>query len=762
MSNTVVTLSGDDANLFKAYQRIIAQQAKMDAGLKGIGDQAKKTKTGLDALASTDFDDLNDSMEDLGDTSAIAEGITTSTFFKMASAVNLSQLAVDGLISSVQSSIDHFKELQRIGEQSLERTERTAAGQQEAAKNLVSLTPDEFRDVQERVVPQIQRDTGFTDRGLLSRAYGEVRSILPQNQTEELLATSARLNRLTPDNLVETATSIADIVRNLKVTIPEAVGMLASAQTVFRAPEQRMVARGIADVSSMAINTSTAKVPITEIADQATALLSVLGKDDAEGRSSVTGTLSFMGQLRDPFTEKARTERDKRFEQLTRDRDLEIENQRKLELDIAKADVTAKQFSPTDTTPQAAIARNAAAKARRDLERSRADLKKNEDELARISRLQAVQMTDPGTPLGRLDAITANPDLRKEVTTNLQGELAYRDEMEALLTPNSELRKMLESNREAISTDPKQAERLMGLLSATPQQQQASLVQTGQLQTAAFDDANPGLAASARMRQLRDEAISRRNVTMTPDYYIESFFNGLTGGTLGSMLEANAVGTDPVATADSTIMQLKDVRNRIASTTDPKAIEYSKFLDQQIAAINQQLDLYQETIKTSATVPTAKPLAPVPQPVAGQPVDTMPTPQPATTDPVRPTEIQQPAIDTNVVTMPPPVPVSSLTQPTTSLTETPVIDTNIVPTMPPTAPVVNERPQLNQSEASSQQTQVRENADSQTQIELLRKQNELMEENNRLLKESAKPQQPAPIPPPNPASINLQQTLRSQ
>jgi hypothetical protein len=301
MSNTVVTLSGDDANLFKAYQRIIAQQAKMDAGLKGIGDQAKKTKTGLDALASTDFDDLNDSMEDLGDTSAIAEGITTSTFFKMASAVNLSQLAVDGLISSVQSSIDHFKELQRIGEQSLERTERTAAGQQEAAKNLVSLTPDEFRDVQERVVPQIQRDTGFTDRGLLSRAYGEVRSILPQNQTEELLATSARLNRLTPDNLVETATSIADIVRNLKVTIPEAVGMLASAQTVFRAPEQRMVARGIADVSSMAINTSTAKVPITEIADQATALLSVLGKDDAEGRSSVTGTLSFMGQLRDPF-----------------------------------------------------------------------------------------------------------------------------------------------------------------------------------------------------------------------------------------------------------------------------------------------------------------------------------------------------------------------------------------------------------------------------------------------------------------------------
>jgi len=700
MSNTVVTLTGDDANLFKAYQRIIAQQAKIDAGLKGVEGQAKKTKTGLDALAATDFDDLNDSMEDLGDTSAIAEGITTSTFFKMASAVNLSQLAVDGLIASVQSSIDHFKELQKIGEQSLERTSQTAAGQQEAAKNLVSLSPEEFRNVQERVVPQIQRDTSFTDRGLLSKAYGEVRSILPADQTEELLATSARLNRLTPENLVETATSIADIVRNLKVTIPEAVGMLASAQTVFRAPEQRAVARGIADVSSMAINTSTSTVPITEIADQATALLSVLGKDDAEGRSSITGTLSFMGQLRDPFTQKARDERDKKFETLTRDRDLEIENQRKLELDIDRADVNAKQFAPTDKTPKAAIARNAAAKARRDLERSRADLKKTEEEMARISRLQSVQMNDPGTPISRLDAITANPDLRAEVSTNLAGELAYRDEMEALLTPNSELRKMLEANRQAISTDPKQAERLLGLLNATPQQQQAGLVQSDELQTNEFLDKNPGLAASARMRKLRDEAINMRDVTMTPDYYLQSLMNGLTGGTLDTMLEANAVGTDPKATAASMTKQLRDVQNRISSTTDPKSIEYSKFLDQRIASINQQLELYEQTVESTAALPTAKRM------LSG-------------------------ATDTSVLPTPPIVPLGSLP------------------------------PALNTTQAPANAQTVTQTPDTQTHA-LLAKQNELMEETNRLLKETARPTQPAPAPPPNPNAINAQQSLRNQ
>ncbi len=727
MSNTVVTLTGDDANLFKAYQRIIAQQAKMDAGLKGVGDQAKKTKTGLDALASTDFDDLNDSMESLGDLSSLTEGITTSTFFKMATAVNLSQLAVDGLISSVQSSIDHFKELQRIGEQTLERTERTAIGQQEAAKNLVSLTPEEFKKVQEEVVPRIQKETSFVDRGLLSKAYGEVRSILPGDQTEELLTTSAKLNRLTPENLVETATSIADIVRNLKVTIPEAVGMLASAQTVFRAPEQRAVARGIADVSSMAINTSTSTVPITEIADQAAALLSVLGKDDAEGRSSITGTLSFMGQLRDPFTQKARDERDKKFETLTRDRDLEIENQRKLELDIARADVNAKQFAPTDKTPKAAIARNAAEKARRDLERSRADLKKTEEEMARISRLQSVQMNDPGTPISRLDAITANPDLRAEVSTNLAGELAYRDEMEALLTPNSELRKMLESNRQAISTDPKQAERLLGLLDATPEQKQARISAESNVQLQSFDDANPELAAVVKMRDIVRETMNRRTTAMQKDFYLQNFLLA-PEGTIGSMLSA-LDGNKPEMSARTSVKQLEYTKTKILED-DPNKEKYSNLIDAQIASINQELELYREKTKNSTVLPIARP-------------------------------ILAPATDTSVLTTPPPiVPIGSL-PPASTVTQAPETDTSVITTMPTMTQAPIERPQQRADATAANLQTVTQTPDTQTHA-LLAKQNELMEENNRLLKETARPTQPAPAPPPNPNAINAQQSLRNQ
>lgn len=698
MSNTVVTLTGDDANLFKAYQRIIAQQAKIDAGLKGVGDQAKKTKTGLDALASTDFDDLNDSMEDLGDTSSLTAGISTSTFFKMAAAINISQLAVDGLISSVQSSIDHFKELQRIGEQTLERTERTAIGQQEAAKNLVKLTPEEFRDVQERIVPQIQQDTSFTDRSVLSQAFGEVQSITSDLKvTTELVRESAKLNRLTPENLIPTATAIADIVRNVKVSPAEAVGMLASTQTVFRAPEQKAVARGIADVSSAAISTSTKTIPISEIAKEATALLSVLGKDDAEGRSSITGTLALMNQVRQPFTPEARDERDKRFEQLTRDRDLEIEKQQKLGLDIARADVNAKQFSQTDATPKAAIARNAAAKARRDLERSRADLQKTEEEMARISRLQAVQMNDPGTPISRLETIAANPDLRAEVVKNLTGELAYRDEMESLLTPNSELRTMLSENQKAISIDPKQADRLQELLDSTPQQKQARISAESSIQLQRFDDANPELAAVVKMRDIVRDTMNRRTTAMEKDFYLQNFLLA-PDGTIGSMLSA-LDGNKPEMSARTSIKQLEYTKGKILEG-DPNKEKYSSLIDAQIASINQELELYREQAKNSSVMPTAKPM------LSG-------------------------ATDTSVLPTPPIVPIGSLP------------------------------PAFTTTQAPANAQTVTQTPDTQTHA-LLAKQNELMEETNRLLKETARPTQPAPAPPPNPNAINAQQSLRNQ
>ena len=42
MANTIVTLSGDDAELYKAFQRIIDQQNKTDAGYKKIKDASKE------------------------------------------------------------------------------------------------------------------------------------------------------------------------------------------------------------------------------------------------------------------------------------------------------------------------------------------------------------------------------------------------------------------------------------------------------------------------------------------------------------------------------------------------------------------------------------------------------------------------------------------------------------------------------------------------------------------------------------------------
>ena len=42
MAQTIVTLSGDDAELYKAFQRILDQQAKTDAGYKKIRSSSKE------------------------------------------------------------------------------------------------------------------------------------------------------------------------------------------------------------------------------------------------------------------------------------------------------------------------------------------------------------------------------------------------------------------------------------------------------------------------------------------------------------------------------------------------------------------------------------------------------------------------------------------------------------------------------------------------------------------------------------------------
>lgn len=82
----IVTLTGDDAALFKAYQRIIDQQVKMEKGLNRVSDQGKKAKQALKPLEESDFSEVNASLEEMSsfEFSNLTKGITATAAFGFA------------------------------------------------------------------------------------------------------------------------------------------------------------------------------------------------------------------------------------------------------------------------------------------------------------------------------------------------------------------------------------------------------------------------------------------------------------------------------------------------------------------------------------------------------------------------------------------------------------------------------------------------------------------------------------------------------
>jgi hypothetical protein len=160
MSNTVVTLSGDDANLYKAYQRIIAQQAKIDAGLKGVGDQAKKAKTGLDSIANVDLKSPVGSMGDLS---------------KYVSLTSLHVTSLIGNLGGIQTAIELATSSWELYRQAQQAALKSQEGLGDENRRLIQVAkdPTDLANMQKRsdlasmrygVARDVSRDVLFSAR----------------------------------------------------------------------------------------------------------------------------------------------------------------------------------------------------------------------------------------------------------------------------------------------------------------------------------------------------------------------------------------------------------------------------------------------------------------------------------------------------------------------------------------------------------------------------------------------------------------------
>ena len=392
MAQTIVTLSGDDAELYKAFQRILDQQAKTDAGYKKIRSSSKEAADAAKAAAKEQADAERQRQKHVDSAIGSVTGLVAAYVSVHAAVSGLTQ-AHEILVTNQDKALAKAKEL--------------AAAQQEAAKNLAGNTPQAISKTLQTTVPEIQREALFADTAKITTALGSAASIVGEERARGVVTESARLTRFTPDQLQPTATATADIMAATGLDdAKQALALLASTGSVARPEELAKLAQGAA----ASVNAAIAAAPQQNKVDAAregVALYAKLSKVDPQGQSAATATTDFIRQISaafaDPKLIKERTERIENLRLSATDNELAVESAK---LKIQDTERTAGFFQPTDQTPEANTARLKAQQAKQDLEQAELKRRRDTKELENLSVIQRVT-TGQGEPDAKRETLTA-------------------------------------------------------------------------------------------------------------------------------------------------------------------------------------------------------------------------------------------------------------------------------------------------------------------------------------------------------------------
>lgn len=412
MAQTIVTLSGDDAELYKAFQRLIDQQAKTDAGYKKIRGASKEAADAAKAAAKEQADAEKQRQKHVDSAIGSVTGLVAA------------YVSVQGAVSGLTQAHEILLTNQ---DKALAKAKELAAAQQEAAKNLAGNTPQAISQTLQKTVPEIARETQFNDLAKLTTALGSAASIVGEERAKSVVTESARITRFTPDQLQTTATATADIMAATGLDdAKQALALLASTGSVARPEELAKLAQGAA----AAVNAAIAQAPAQDKVDAAregVALYAKLTKVDPQGQSAATATTDFMRQISavfaDPKVVKERTERIENLRLGQTDNQLAVEAAR---VKIEETQRTAKFFQPTDQTPEARTARLNAQKAQQDLAQAELKTQRDADEL---KRLEVVQRVTLGVTPEQADQ--RNRAAGERTNAEMRADSARRDELRA-------------------------------------------------------------------------------------------------------------------------------------------------------------------------------------------------------------------------------------------------------------------------------------------------------------------------------------------
>lgn len=315
-----------------------------------------------------------------------------------------------------------------LNDKVVESFDRVAKAQQEAAKNLAGVSPEKISAALQQEIPKIAIEARFKDLPGLTKALGSTASIVGEERASSVVATAAKLERLTPENLQTTATSTGDLVKATGVKdAREAMALLLSAGSVARPEELGKLSLG----ASRAVNAGTLAAPGQDkvaAAKESTALFAMLSSVDKSGESASTATVQLIAQLSEMFKD-----------------------------------------SPDD----------------------------------------------PGTTMGRLQAVRSDPEKKEAFLSDLKGEAIFKPLFKALTDEASTQSAELATALKTITTDIKVFDAALKTLNITPQQKVANARAEADtaIEVQKFGDAPR--AATGNIRQIYSEAMANTNVSIS-------------------------------------------------------------------------------------------------------------------------------------------------------------------------------------------------------------------------------------------------------
>lgn len=292
MAEMVITLSGDEAKLFRAQQKIIQQQLEIEKGYGKVAKSSKDASTKAKEQASSTASEF--SALDQVFSSAVTGIVGMATAYA----------SIDVAVGLVTGAIDAQIELQK---ESLDLAKQLAAEQQEAAKNLTGVSSPEIQRVLAAEVPRIATEQGFSDLKQITNAIGAGYSASGDlARTLSAVESAAQLTRLTPQQLPTVAAGALDVARGSGLNDARAnLGFLLSAGKAARIEDPAKLAGTLAPVVSSGVATVPTQEK-TEAATQIAAVFTALNQQatDKSGDSTRTATTLYLAKLEQLFAEK--------------------------------------------------------------------------------------------------------------------------------------------------------------------------------------------------------------------------------------------------------------------------------------------------------------------------------------------------------------------------------------------------------------------------------------------------------------------------